>query len=216
MLFDLSALTIDQGYKLLTSTVTPRPIGWVTTMSADGVINAAPYSFFNAMGSDPPIVALGMMKNGEGQFKDTPANILATGEFVVNLVPEALGPQMSITCMDAPPEVDELACAGLAQAPSVKVRPPRIAAAPVAIECRSLHNIETGPRQLLAVGQVLAIHIADHAVIDPQRCHVDTPALGLIARMHGSGWYARSTDLFQMDRVTYAGWLAAQGDGSKD
>lgn len=210
MRFDLSELTIDQGYKLLTSTVTPRPIGWVTTLSPDGVINAAPYSFFNAMGSDPPIVCLGMMKNGEGRFKDTAANIQATGEFVVNLVPEALGPQMSITCMDAPPEVDELACAGLAHEPSFKVAPPRIAGSPVQLECRTLHNIETGPRQLLAVGQVVVIHIADHAVIDARRCHVDTPALGLIARMHGAGWYARSTDLFQMDRVTYADWLAAR------
>ena len=92
--------------------MTPRPIAWVTTLSEDGVINAAPYSFFNVLGHEPPTLALGLLA-GKGRFKDTATNILATGEFVVNLVSEANAEAMNVTCIDAPPDIDELALAGL-------------------------------------------------------------------------------------------------------
>ncbi len=116
-------------YRLLASTVMPRPIAWVVTCSADGLINAAPYSFFNLFGSDRPTVALGILAR-PGQPKDTAANIRATGEFVVNLVPYGLAQAMNATCVDAPPEVDELALAGLDSTPSLAIRPPRITASP--------------------------------------------------------------------------------------
>jgi len=203
MLFDMETLEPQNRYKILTATVTPRPIAWVTTISEDGVVNAAPYSFFNAFGNDPPIVAIGVL-SGPGRFKDSATNILATGEFVVNLVSEANAEAMNVTCIDAPPEIDELALAGLTAAPSAAVRPPRIAESPVSFECKILSSLVTGPRQTIVIGRIVRAYVADPVVLDPVRCHIDTPALKLIGRMHGSGWYARSSDLFQMDRPSWA------------
>jgi len=210
MLFDMETLEAANRYKILTATVTPRPIAWVTTMSEDGIVNAAPYSFFNVLGHEPPIVALGLLA-GSGRFKDTATNILATGEFVVNLVSEANAEAMNVTCIDAPPEVDELQLAGLTPVASHKIRPPRIAQSPVSFECKVLTSMVTGPRQTAVIGRVLCAHIDESVVQDKERCHIDTQALHLIGRMHGSGWYVRCSDLFQIDRPVWAEW---QRDGA--
>ena len=210
MLFDMETLEAQNRYKILASTVTPRPIAWVTTLSEDGVVNAAPYSFFNALGHEPPTLALGLLA-GKGGFKDTAANILATGEFVVNLVSEKNAEAMNVTCIDAPPDIDELSLAGLTPVRSHAVRPPRIAESPVSFECRTLTSLVTGPRQTIVIGRIVCAHVDDAFVQDKERCYIDTQALGLIGRMHGSGWYARCTDLFQMDRPTWAEW---QRDGA--
>jgi flavin reductase (DIM6/NTAB) family NADH-FMN oxidoreductase RutF len=206
MKFDMAALPRASRYKLMTASITPRPIAWVTSQSAAGVRNAAPYSFFNMMGDDPPILVIGLMRRGDGAFKDSAANILDTGEFVVNLVSEADSAAMNITCMDAPPEVDEIACAGLETVPSDRVTPPRIRTAPVSFECRLVTSLSPGGRQTLVVAEVLMTHVRDEFVLDADRCHLDTLAMGLIGRMHGSGWYARATDLFHLDRVSYEDW----------
>ena len=201
--FDFEAMLPLDRYRIMTSTVVPRPIAWVVTRGATGVVNAAPYSFFNVLGDDPVVVALGILSLGGGaaSFKDTSANIIKTREFVVNLVPERLAAAMNATCVDAPPGVSELKLAGLATVPSLKIAPPRIVASPVAFECRVLHAIETGPRQLVVLGAVVQAHLArDYLSGDPARPRVDTPALGLVGRMHGRGVYARTTDLFEMDR----------------
>jgi len=203
--FDMEALEAPSRYKILAATVTPRPIAWVTTLSEDGVVNAAPYSFFNAMGHEPPTIAIGLLGR-EGRFKDTAANILATAEFVVNLVSEPNAEAMNLTCIDAPPDIDELALAGLTPVPSHKIRPPRIAESPVSFECRTLASLVTGPHQTVVIGRVLCAHVDEAAVQDKERCYIDTQALQLIGRMHGSGWYARCTDLFQMDRPSWAEW----------
>ncbi|HKU09234.1 MAG TPA: flavin reductase family protein [Bradyrhizobium sp.] len=205
MLFDMEKLEAQNRYKILASTVTPRPIAWVTTLSEDGIVNAAPYSFFNALGHEPPTLALGLLA-GKGRFKDTATNILATGEFVVNLVSEGNAEAMNVTCIDAPPEIDELALAGLTPAPSHAVRPPRIAESPVSFECRVLTSLVTGPRQTIVIGRIVCAHVDDAYVEDKERCYIDTQGLRLIGRMHGSGWYARSSDLFQMDRPSWAEW----------
>jgi flavin reductase (DIM6/NTAB) family NADH-FMN oxidoreductase RutF len=205
MLFDMETLEAQNRYKILASTVTPRPIAWVTTLSEDGVVNAAPYSFFNALGHEPPTLALGLLA-GKGGFKDTAANILATGEFVVNLVSEKNAEAMNVTCIDAPPDIDELTLAGLTPVRSHAVRPPRIAESPVSFECRTLTSLVTGPRQTIVIGRIVCAHVDDAAVQDRERCYIDTQALRLIGRMHGSGWYARCSDLFQMDRPTWAEW----------
>src|SRR3954452_15574244 len=168
MLFDMETLEAANRYKILTATVTPRPIAWVTTHSEDGVINAAPYSFFNAFGNDPPIVALGLLP-GKGRFKDTATNIIASGEFVVNLVSEANASAMNVTCIDAPPEVDELTLAGLTPAASDKVRAPRIAESPVSFECKVLTSLVTGPRQTMVIGRIVCAHIDDRFVQDKER-----------------------------------------------
>lgn len=190
----------EDRYRLLASTIMPRPIAWVVSVSADGVVNAAPYSFFNLFGADRPVVALGILAR-PGRPKDTAANIRATGEFVINLVPFALAEAMNLTAIDAPPEVDETALAGLATLPSLAIRPPRIAASPVAFECRLSHLLETGPGQLLAVGEVLHAHYA-HDVLcgDAARPRVDPEALDLVGRMHGATAYTRTRDLFDLHR----------------
>jgi len=198
-------VTPHERYKLLISFVLPRPIAWVTTIGPTGVVNAAPFSFFNVMGHEPPTVAIGLLAGSE-RFKDTAANILDTGEFVVNLVAESNAEAMNVTCIDAPPEIDELTLAGLTPAASQAVRPPRIAESPVSFECRVLTSLVTGPRQTAVIGRVVRAHVDDAVILDKERCHIDTQALRLIARMHGSGWYARSTDLFQIDRPTWAAW----------
>ncbi|CAB3634509.1 MULTISPECIES: flavin reductase family protein [Achromobacter] len=200
MHFDFSALPAQTVYNVLTSTVTPRPIAWLTTLSGQGVVNAAPFSFFNVMGHQPPTVAIGLMRHSSGELKDSSANIIENGEFVVNLVPEPLIEQMNQTCADYPADVDELAAAGLTARPARSVAPPLIDGCPVALECISQATIVTGPRQLVVIGRVLGAHVSDAYVLDAQRGHVDTPAMGLVARMHGGGWYARSTDRFQLTR----------------
>ena len=195
-----------QCFEFLTGTVVPRPIALITTQSPDGVVNAAPYSFFNIMGIEPPVVACTVLPSPGGGLKDTGRNIRATREFVVNLVSEEMAEAMNITCIDAPPEIDELTLAGLTPAASQAVRPPRIAESPVSFECRVLTSLVTGPRQTAVIGRVVRAHVDDAVILDKERCHIDTQALRLIARMHGSGWYARSTDLFQIDRPTWAAW----------
>ncbi|MFK7837128.1 MAG: flavin reductase family protein [Sulfitobacter sp.] len=204
MRFDLSPDTPELSYKLLASTVTPRPIAWVTTRGKTGVVNAAPYSFFNAMGHTPPTVAIGILADPEKGWKDTARNILHTGEFAVNLVPETLAAEMNLTCTNAPSEVSEMEIAGLQSAASTHITPPRIAGAPVSFECKTHTVVTTSPEQAIVIGQVLAIHVADVYVIDAERCHIDTPAIGLIGRMHGAGWYTRTGDTFQMDRPVYS------------
>lgn len=203
MRFDYDKLAPGIGYKLMTATITPRPIAWVSTLGKSGVVNAAPYSFFNAMGHTPPTLALGLLADPVKGFKDTARNILDTGEFVVNLVPERLAEQMNITCIDAPAEVSELDLARLTPAPSTHIRPPRIAESPVSFECVTLSAVVTGPQQTVVIGRILAVHIDDAYVIDAERGHVDTPALGLIGRMHGAGWYSRTGDMFQLDRPVW-------------
>lgn len=200
MLFDFEKIAPEVGYKLLTSTITPRPIAWISTLGRNGVVNAAPFSFFNAMGHTPPTVAVGLLRDAARGWKDTARNILDTGEFVVNLVPEALAEAMNATSAGVGPEESEFELAGLAAAPSERVKPPRIAAAPVSFECEMVSSVVTGPMQTIVIGRVVAAHIADAVVLDAVKGYIDTPALGLIARMHGAGWYARSTDLFQLGR----------------
>jgi flavin reductase (DIM6/NTAB) family NADH-FMN oxidoreductase RutF len=208
MRYDLDQVPEPIAYKLLAATVIPRPIAWVVTKGKDG-LNAAPYSFFNVMGSAPPTIALGLMAAPDRGFKDTALNILETGEFVVNLVPERLVQAMNLTSVDAPREVDELALAGLATLPSAHITPPRIADSPVAFECRALSSVVTGPCQTVVIGRVLAVHVQDRYLRDAARAHIETDALDLVARSFGSE-YIRSHDRFELPRPTWAGLQAAE------
>jgi flavin reductase (DIM6/NTAB) family NADH-FMN oxidoreductase RutF len=200
MIYDPDAVGPQITYKLMTSTITPRPIAWITTQAPDGTRNAAPYSFFNGMGSEPPTLVVGLLRDPEKGFKDTAENMLSTGEFVVNLVPRHLAEAMNVTTVNAPSQIDELALAGLETADSEKVAPPRIAASPVAFECTLLSGIVTGPKQMIAIGRIVAIHVADEMLLDPVRAHVDNEKLDLIARLHGSGWYVAGGERFEMTR----------------
>lgn len=201
--FDMRQLPLLSRYKIINSTVTPRPIAWVTTCSAAGVINAAPYSFFNAVGDDPPMLVLGLLKDPiHGGLKDTATNIVATGEYVVNLVCEADAEKMNLCSASAPRDVSEVIYAGIETAPSTAVKPPRIASSPVSFECRKYAAIDVG-RQTIVLGEILVAHIADQFILDHEKLYLDTPGMKLIARTHGGGWYARTSDQFKMDRPKY-------------
>lgn len=200
MEFDFERLAANDRYKILTSTIVPRPIAWVTTLSKNGVRNAAPFSFFNAMSKTPPIIAIGIQANDDGSMKDSSRNILDTREFVVNLVPRSAAEVMNLTSIDAPSDVDELSLANLETLPSVKVKPQRIAICPVAFECRLHTPVEVAPSQLIVLGEIIQAHVSGAFVLDPEKRYIDTPALHLIGRMHGRGWYTTTDDAFQMQR----------------
>jgi len=206
MLFDFATMAMQDCYKLLVSTVVPRPIAWVVTQDAGGRLNAAPYSFFNVVSADPPVVVFGIGGRKPGNVKDTGQNIRETGQFTICLVNQAAAPAMNVTAIDFPPEVDELAEAGLTTAPSARVKPPRIAESPVALECERFLIVDLNTDRSLVLGRVVAMHVRDDCVLDAARCHIDTPKLDLIGRMHGGGWYARTADRFEMPRIPLEGW----------
>ena len=206
MEFDLQKLASRDRYKLLTGIVVPRPIAWVTTLNENGVVNAAPFSYFNMMGSDPPIVAFGPAWRPDGSPKDTPHNIRLNGEFVINLVDENLAMQMNISAADFPPGQSEIEAAKLELAPSVRVGVPRIAASPAQLECREHCTIEIGKTRVV-LGEVLHLRIRDD-LVDARRFYVAGERMNLIGRMHGPGGYTRTHDYFEMPRLTYEEWKA--------
>lgn len=208
MEFDFERASPTSCFTFLTSTVVPRPVALITTISPAGVSNAAPYTFFSIAGIDPPIVTVTVLPTADGQMKDTGRNILATGEFVVNLVSEELAEAMNITCIDAPPDVDELALAHLAPAPSIKIGPPRIEASPVSLECRLHSSVPLSANQVLVIGRIVHAHVADKYVISADGPVLDTPAFRLIGGMHGARWYTRTRDMFEMERPTWVTWKA--------
>ena len=213
MLFDFSQIPGKECYKLLVSAVTPRPIAWVVSQDAQGLLNAVPFSFFNVFSGDPAVVAIGIGNRKPGQAKDSRANIRETGEFVVNLVAESNAEAMNITGIEFDPSVDELAQAGLTPASSVRVKPPRIAESPVAMECELMQIIDLGESGLV-LGRVVAMHVRDEFVLDAGKYYIDTPGLKLIGRMHGRGWYARTSDLFDMPRIPVNDWKMKSGAAS--
>lgn len=198
--FDVADLGKMDVYKLLASTVLPRPIAWVTSVDAEGVVNAAPFSFFNVMASDPPILGISISGASDRGLKDTHHNIHHTHQFVVNLVPEELAEHMNITATNAPRGVDEVALAGLACAPSVKVRAPRIADSPVAMECELIQTLNFGGSSTILLGRVVYFHIRTDAFANIDRLHIDPAKLKLIGRMAGAGGYATTRDMFNIER----------------
>lgn len=205
MLFDFAKIPGKERYKLLVSTVTPRPIAWVVSQDAQGVLNAAPFSFFNVFSGDPAVVAIGIGSRKPGRAKDSRANIRETGQFVVNLVAEWNAEAMNITGIEFDPRIDELAQAGLTPLSSTHVKPPRIAESPVALECELMQIVDLGETGLV-LGRVVAMHVRDDFVLDAKSYYVDTPNLKLLGRMHGRGWYARTSDLFDMPRIPVDEW----------
>ncbi len=193
-------------YKLLIGCIVPRPIAWVSTVGADGVHNLAPFSFFMGVCSDPPTLAFSVgprAEPGSGvpRTKDTVRNIEATGEFVVNVVDDALAERMNLTSGEYPPDVDEFALAGLTAAPGVRVRAPRVREAPIAMECRvaQILSIGRGPHSLV-LGEILYFHLRDD-VFNEGTGRVDIRQLKPVGRLAGE-MYARIHDLFEMKRPT--------------
>ena len=209
MQFDLQGQDKSQAYRLLASVVVPRPIALVTTLGADGVVNAAPFSFFNLLGSSPPVVGLGIGNRDMDTPKDTRANIERTGEFVVNLVGESLAEAMNVCGMDFPAGVSELDAANLSTLPSSSVSAPRLAESDVHLECR-LHSVVPIGDNRIVLAEVVCLHVRDE-FLDKESLRVRTEALHLIGRMHGGGWYARTTDLFDLPRIPYEEWRKENG-----
>ena len=195
------------AYNLLIGLVAPRPIALVTSMNEDGRLNAAPFSSYNYLCTDPPIIGMGVTDRPTGGFvpKDTARNIRRTGEFVVNVVTEDIANQMNICATDFPPEVDELEMAGLTTAPSQIVKVPRIEQAHAALECKEYTTMEIG-RSRIILGRVVAIYIEDKFV-DPVGPYVRAEELHAIGRMNGLGSYVKTRDSFlTMPRISYEEW----------
>ncbi len=194
--FDLSGCDTDRVYALLAGLVTPRPIAWVTSVDAEGRVNAAPFSFFNLLGVSPPVVALGVGDREDGTPKDTALNIAETGEFVVNLVDEALCAAMVSTAREVPRGVSELEQAGLSAAPSRQVRAPRVEQAPASLECRLLQTLSVGENRIF-LARVLAAHVRD-GVVDVARMRVRAGAHAPVGRLHSPDGYCRTVDRFSV------------------
>ena len=212
MQFDPQVIDSAAMYKLLIGSVVPRPIAWVSSVDAEGVRNLAPFSYFMAITHDPPTIAFSSgprgaeIGGGVRGKKDTLHNVEITREFVVNIVDDELAEAMNVTSGDYTPDVDEFTQAGLVAAPSVKVKPPRVAAAPVNMECRLAQIIPVGnlPHHLI-VGEIVHMHVRDD-VFDPATGRLDMHRLKPVGRLAGH-LYTHVHDIFEMKRpaVDYKG-----------
>lgn len=198
MLLDLENEYADRAYQILASVVTPRPIALVTSLSPDGKINAAPFSFFNLMGAEPPICAFAPGDREDGTPKDTPRNIHATHEFVVNLVDESIAEAMNRCAASLPYGQNELEFAGLTAAPSTIVKPPRIAESPVSMECVEWGTLHIGDNRVV-IGLIKRIHLRDE-LFDAEKRRIHTEKLHTIGRMASPHWYCKTRDRFEMIR----------------
>ena len=199
---DASAITADEQYKLMVGSITPRPIALVATTGKHGH-NAAPFSFFNALGAPPPML---MFSAGDGAgggtsgAKHTIENIMETGDFVVHIVSHEICNSMNVCAVSYPRGVSEIEKAGLTPVKAVKVQAPRIAEAPIAMECKLIQRVLLGPRPYhLIIGEVVYFHFKDGAI--NERMHVDVGMIDPIGRLAGKGGYTRITDRFEMDRL---------------
>lgn len=197
---DPSALSARERYRLMISSIIPRPIAFVTSVGKEGVVNAAPFSYFNGVTSTPPIISISVGYR-KGMAKDTGRNIRETGEFVVNMVSHDIAEKMNIASADFPPDVSEIVEADLETMPSELVTPPRLAESPVQMECKlyKLIEIGEGPNDLI-LGEVLRWHIHQGVKID-ERYHIDPASLDIIGRL-GGPQYCTTKDVFEMMRPT--------------
>jgi len=188
----------DRAYQILASLVTPRPIALVTTISPDGKVNAAPFSFFNLLGASPPICAFAPGNREDGTPKDTALNVRATHEFVVNLVDETIAAAMNQCAASLPYGENELKVAGLTGVPSSIVKPPRIAEAPANLECFEWGTLNIGDNRVI-IGVIKRIHLRDE-LFDVEKQRVRTEKLLTIGRMASPHWYCKTGDRFEMIR----------------
>jgi flavin reductase (DIM6/NTAB) family NADH-FMN oxidoreductase RutF len=202
--FDFSKLSPRDRYKLLIGTVIPRPIAFVTTVDERGVVNAAPFSFFNCLSSDPAIGAIGVENHPDMRHKDTCHSVRVTEEFTVNIVDDALVAGMNVCAVPFPPDVDELAMAGLTAVKGVHVACPRIAEAPAALECRRHLTIAVGKSR-----EIIGCFVRE-GVVNPITKHVDQQKMDAIGRLGGHG-YSRSRDQFDLPTMSVDEWRRRGG-----
>ena len=200
MQLDFTTLDPAESYRWLASTVTPRPIAWVSTVSTAGVSNLAPYSFFQVICDDPPTLMVNVGQLPGGRLKDTLINARDTGQLIIHLVSHGLAETMNATAATLPHEVSEIAQLGLATVPGDRVAVSRLPAAPVAFECE-VAEIKPypaeDPRHFLIFARVLLAHVDDAVTADAR--HVDPAKLDLVGRL-GGPWYATTRDRFGMTR----------------
>ena len=187
MIIDPEETSIRDVYKLMIGSILPRPIAFVSTTSSEGILNLAPFSFFTGITSQPPTVCFSPGRRPtDGAKKDTLNNIQTTGEFVINVVTEAIAEQMNEAATDFPPEIDEFEQTGLTPVPSKVVTPPRVKESPINLECKLHQVIEIGPKGpgggALVIGEIVMFHVADELVRDGR---IDTSALKPIGRLAG-------------------------------
>jgi flavin reductase (DIM6/NTAB) family NADH-FMN oxidoreductase RutF len=207
MNFEMDKTPHRQVYNLLIGLVAPRPIAWVTSLDEEGRLNAAPFSSYNYLCTDPPIVGMGVTnKPGRERLpKDTAHNIRRTGEYVINVVTEDLLEKMNICATDFPAGVNELEMAGLTTTPSSIVKVPRIAEAHAALECREFTTMEIG-RSRIVLGQVVAMYVEDKFV-DPAGPYIKADELHSVGRMNGLGNYVKTRDAFvTVPRISFEEW----------
>lgn len=198
MELDLEHQFADRAYAILASLVTPRPIAFVTTMSPDGKVNAAPFSFFNLFGARPPILAIAPGDRDDGTPKDTARNIRLTHEFVVNLVDETIAEAMNKAAASLPYGENELVHAGLTSVKSSVVKPPRIAESPVSLECAEWGTLQIGDNRMV-IGLIKRVHLRDE-LFNAEKKSIHTDRLFTIGRMAAPHWYCRTRDRFEMIR----------------
>jgi flavin reductase (DIM6/NTAB) family NADH-FMN oxidoreductase RutF len=207
--FDLSQTTKHVAYNLINGLVAPRPIALVTSLSPTGILNAAPFSSYNYLCLDPPILGLGIAArpNGSPELKDTVRNIEQSGEYVVNVVTEDIGRQMNICGVDFPSDTSEVEMAGFTTEPSIVVKTPRVKEAHAALECRLYQILKPGPGQArIVLGNVVAIFVEDQFV-DPKGPYILAKELHSIGRMNGLNNYVRTRDAFiEIQRLNYEQW----------
>jgi flavin reductase (DIM6/NTAB) family NADH-FMN oxidoreductase RutF len=200
MQIDTASTDPVRVYQLLTGIVTPRPIAWVSTVSPAGVVNLAPFSFFNAFSANPPVVIFSPTLRRDRSKKDTLRNLEAVPEFVVSAATADLAAAVNQTSAELAPDDSEVSHAGLTTAPSVAVRPPRVAASPAALECRVRQIVPLGAGPIagnLVIGDVLTIHVADEVLDAAGR--VDPRKLRTVARL-GADFWCHTSDLFEQKR----------------
>ena len=200
MELEMSRLTEREKYRLLTSCIVPRPIAWVSTMDRNGVLNAAPFSFFTGVSVEPPMIMFAVERR-HGQKKDTLVNIEDTGEFVVNVVTEATVEAMNETSRDFLPEEDEFALSGLTPVASVHVKVPAIQESPIHMECvlRQIIEIGSSPHALV-IGEVVGVRVRDELMRDGR---IDMEKLLAVGRMGGKFYTRASARMFTLDRLDW-------------
>ena len=200
MEFDPENLEQSAIYKLLTGAVIPRPIGWISSISEDGINNLAPFSFFNAIGDDPPHVMFSTVR-GNNTNKDTLNNVLSTKQFVVNMVTEELVEQMNMTSQSIPSDESEFELAGLTPIASVKVKPMRVKESPITFECELVHHYSLENHKFggatMIVGKIIMMHIDESVLLDNYKINMDT--YKPVARLAGSN-YSKIGEIFSIKR----------------
>lgn len=200
MVIDPKETSQKNIYKILTGAVIPRPIGWISSISEDGIPNLAPFSFFNAVGEDPPHIMFSTVRTGD-KNKDTLNNVLATKQFVVNMATEDLVEAMNATSIELPPEGNEFDYAGLTPIPSVKVKPFRVKECAITFECELVHHYSLEDHKnggaTIMVGRIVMFHVDESVLLDDYRINMDT--YRPVARLAGSN-YSKLGEIFSIKR----------------